>query len=103
MIRMVLEKRAHRGLPDISCPKLYCDYCAGPIEDHRLGMYLWNAPAEHEGPTDIYTVHKGECDHYLELQLGWAEWETCTEEIEVLPVYLAANMGLVPDKDWSNA
>ena len=108
MIRMQLERRAHAGYPDLSCPKFFCDFCARPIQQAGLGLYLWDGRLENETyfagePVDVYTVHKGDCDARLCSVMGWYRDDASTMELATLPVYLAQNMGMRSRKDWEEA
>jgi hypothetical protein len=106
MIRMQLERRAHAVYPDLACPKFFCDFCAKPIQQAELGLYLWDG--ENEAyfagePVDVYMVHKGDCDARLCSVMGWDRDNASTMELATLPVYLAQNMGIRSRKDWEEA
>ena len=105
---MVLERRHHRGSPDLACPKFFCDYCYRPVEDARMGLYMWDARLENEEyyrghPVEIFIVHKGACDAKLCDLLGWERHDPATMELATLPVYLGQSMGIRSRKDWQNA
>ncbi len=106
-IKIVLERRAHRGEPDISRPMFFCDYCDKPIEEAGKGLYVFpdaSSKALHdEGgffkgePVAVYTVHKGACDRMFHQERGYGRGDLSpTMELRLLPYYLGNNMGL----DW---
>lgn len=69
-VKIALERRAHRGLPDLACPRFYCDYCGVVIGDVGQGMYMWDARLENEGflvgvPKDLLVGHKGASDRAM--------------------------------------
>jgi hypothetical protein len=104
VIRIQLERRSHA--PDLSCPKFVCDYCEEPIEDARRGLYVWaadNAAYEAGEPADVFTVHKGWCDHAFCFTRGWHRHDPCTGELAALLVYLARNAGMTTRGDWEKA
>ncbi len=106
MIRMQLERRAHAVYPDLACPKFFCDFCAKPIQQAELGLYLWDGVNEAYfagEPVDVYMVHKGDCDARLCSVMGWDRDNASTMELATLPVYLAQNMGIRSRKDWEEA
>lgn len=108
MIRMQLELRKNEGYPDLACPKFFCDFCAKPIHQAGLGLYMWDGRLENEAyfagePVEVYTVHKGDCDARMCSVLGWYRDEPATMELATLPVYLAQNMGVCSPKDWEKA
>jgi hypothetical protein len=99
MMRMQLERRSHAGYPDLAGPKFFCDFCNRPIQRAGLGLYMWDERLENAAyfagePTAVYTVHKGKCDALMCSVLGLRQDEVATMELEVLPLYLARNMGM---------
>lgn len=61
-IRIVCEKRHHKGEPDISYPAVFCDICDERIKDAREGGYFWNHPLEKSDGSEY------EGDQYYEVR-----------------------------------
>lgn len=110
-IKLVHVTRHHLDEPDQTRVQVICDYCGEAIKDAGDGMYVWDTkdtdgrlvPEYVEGkPWDFYTIHKGPCDQTFCKEQEWNGFEM-SMELTVLPVFLAANLGLIKDEDWKRA
>ncbi|MFC1662493.1 hypothetical protein ACFL3S_13735 [Gemmatimonadota bacterium] len=75
-----------------SCPTPFCDVCEEPIDTASGGLYCWK-PEERI----VYFVHKGDCQARIEWAWG-GEMNYSDMELRLLPVYLANNMAIPPDR-----
>ena len=87
MLRVVLEERHQRGLPDLSCPKFHCAYCQEPAGDGRGAMYVWDMS---DPKAQAYIVHKGACDRRFEARCGF-DGLYGTMDLQFLLVFLLRN------------
>jgi len=73
----------------VDCPKLFCDYCADPIEDLHDGIVAWTADnpivaVTHKDCWLAFENQREQCGVYT----PWA-----TEELSWFFGYLAHNLG----------
>ncbi len=110
MLKLVVEERHQRGLPDVTRPVFVCDHCGEEIKEAARGLYTWwvePGSGQEDGTRyDLYTVHKGACDRGFWSSRGVSPHNSpgvMTDELTVLPVYLGANIGIVTDAGWKQA
>jgi hypothetical protein len=79
----------------LTAPVAVCDACRKRIEDGAKALYVWD---EVGGP--IVTVHKGPCARSLhgDDPRGGKRYSLT---LDLLPVYLGANLGLRSREAWS--
>lgn len=90
MIKLELEIRHMDGLPDITCPKFFCDFCGKKIERIEQGMYHWHEKNYKPVDEAIMILHKYPCSDYVEQKEGKI---TPWLELRDLLGYLPNNVG----------
>lgn len=83
MLQSKLEIHHHEGQPDVWIPVFCCDWCKQEIITIKNAMFLWNIQGDtNKTTTNLYTCHKGTCNHQMEKHLlqgdptfllGWEE------------------------------
>lgn len=77
-------------------PVVVCDWCDQPITDGTRGNFIGSTFGD---ARPIVFVHTGDCDRsYCAAHGGRGEWQG-NDRLDVLPLYLAANLGV----DWEAA
>lgn len=102
-IRMVCEKRHHKGKPDVSYPAVFCDVCGERIEKAVDGNVYWNPTFDSEKDAfygsrwAVVFTHKGcsrdgGAESVDRMNLFW-------QPLEHFVVFLGRNLGVpVPSK-----
>ncbi len=83
-VQIVLEN-------NLSCPKVFCDFCWLEIKDAKDGNYEWLM--DDQGRIvdgKLFFTHKHCCYPFETVNGGRAHW-ACME-LSILPVYLEKNM-----------
>lgn len=79
------------------CPVIVCDYCGAEITDAKNGNYEWRGDENMETDGEVFFTHKECCYPFETANGGRGRW--MTGELQVFPIYLAANIKL----DWTHA
>lgn len=79
-----------------SAPTFFCDECEKPIKRPHEGLYLWDFALEvDEGEAPLWILHK-RCHRRVEDREGIEALGTM--ELDYMPFYLLANLGIVGRK-----
>jgi hypothetical protein len=97
---MIRVSQTHDGL---TCPHLACAYCGKPIEHHKHGVAAFDPErAKTSANAPLYVLHNGCQEPHRKVirRRGSKHASLDTLPLELLPVLVGLNIGIVKEADW---